>query len=97
MDAWGFRWLGEGGLDARFVNPVYDGDTITIRATRSGSRMKIEAVNAGGIVCATAAAERRIAEPAPDPQRWPERPLPAVLMAAPPRRWRRARSSARCE
>jgi acyl dehydratase len=84
MDGWGYRWLGEGGLEARFVNPVYDGDTITIRASRSGSRMKIEAVNAESIVCATAAAERRIAEPPPDPELWPERPLPAILMAATP-------------
>jgi acyl dehydratase len=84
LDAWGSRWLGEGGLEARFVNPVCDGDTITIRASRSGGRMKIEAVNAGGIVCATAAAERRIADPRPDPERWPEMPLPAVLLAATP-------------
>jgi hypothetical protein len=46
--------------------------------------MKIEAVNSGGVVCATATAERRIAEPPPNPEDWPERPLPAVLMAATP-------------
>jgi MaoC like domain len=84
MDAWGSRWLGEGGLEARFVTPVYDGDRITIRASRWGSLMKIEAVNASGTFCATAEAERRIAEPPPDPERWPARPLPPVLLAATP-------------
>jgi acyl dehydratase len=84
MDAWGSRWLGEGGLEARFVNPVYDGDSITIRASQSESRMKIEAVNAAGVVCATGAAEGRIAEPPPDPDRWPEKPLPDVLLPATP-------------
>jgi acyl dehydratase len=61
VDAWGSRWLGEGGLEARF-----------------------EAVNGSGTFCATAEAERRIAEPPPDPERWPERSLPAVLLAATP-------------
>jgi MaoC like domain len=84
IDAWGARWLGEGGLEARFVNPVYDGDSITIRASQSESWMEIEAVNAAGVVCATGAAERRIAESPPHPERWLERSLPDVLPAATP-------------
>jgi len=84
MDVWGSRWLGEGGLDARFVSPVYDGDPITIRSARMDSQLKIEAINTSGVVCVTAAAERKIAEPPPDPERWPESPLPAVPMAATP-------------
>jgi acyl dehydratase len=84
LTAWGSGWLGEGGLEARFVQPVCDGDAITIRASRSGDAMGIEAVNADGIVCARATAERRIADPAPDSGLWPELPLPTVPMPATP-------------
>jgi hypothetical protein len=84
VSAWGSAWLGEGGLEARFIQPVYDGDSITIRASWSGSRMEIEAANADGTVCALATAERKIADPPPEAARWPEEPLPPAPIAATP-------------
>ena len=82
MNAWGPEWLGQGGLEARFLLPVYDGDTITIRANRSDGAMEIEAVNTDGAICARANAERKIAEPPPDASRWADVPLPAAPMPA---------------
>jgi acyl dehydratase len=84
LSAWGPDWLRVGGLDARFAHPVYDGDPISIRAARTDPTMEIEAVHADGTVCARATAERKIAEPPPDPGRWAEVALPDSPTAATP-------------
>jgi acyl dehydratase len=36
MAAWGKDWLGGGFMQARFVKPVYDGDTATVSSEEKG-------------------------------------------------------------
>ena len=75
-EAWGLDWLQGGGLEARFARPVYGGDQLTVRAEAAGVGLALQVVDASGEVCATGSAERDLAEPGPDPDQWPVRPLP---------------------
>lgn len=63
MAIWGEDWLASGYLRARFLQPVYDGDTATITAEPDGEALSL-ACSARGIVCATGTA-RRMGAPAP--------------------------------
>jgi acyl dehydratase len=51
---WGEAWLGGGRFRARFVHPVYDGDSVCVRAV--GSSGELEVVDSAGTVCAVGAA-----------------------------------------
>ncbi len=63
--AWGQPWLERGGMSARFVKPVYDGDEVTVTADAAasapavadgGERLTLTATNQHGDVCATGSA-----------------------------------------
>lgn len=49
---WGRAFLERGLIDARFVKPVYDGDSVVVTAEAAGDGINIE-VTAHGDVCAT--------------------------------------------
>jgi acyl dehydratase len=71
-EAWGIDWVREGALEARFAQPVYDGDDLEVRFADG----PVEVVNGEGMACATGTAERRHGDPRPDPDAWPLAPLP---------------------
>lgn len=73
--AWGMEWLSQGGLEARFVSPVYDGDVLDVRFSDGA----VEVVNADGVMCASGTAERVTGDSVPRVEDWPEAAPPAVL------------------
>jgi acyl dehydratase len=74
--AWGRSWLEHGALRARFVQPVYDGDTVEVvpLGPPVDGAVDLEVRDASGVVCATATAVHDHEEVAPDPTDWPEVP-----------------------
>jgi acyl dehydratase len=52
---WGRAFLERGLIDARFVKPVYDGETADVRGEESNGALSIE-VESGGQLCATGSA-----------------------------------------
>jgi hypothetical protein len=92
-DRWGLPWLERGRMQGRFVKPVYDGETITVRGEEADDgSLVLEVRNAFGDVCATGAASLPDTEPEhPDPAAWPvvdqpgrdERPAPSPESLAP--------------
>ncbi len=62
----GRDWLSEGGMRARFVQPVYDGEAATLDATVLGDdELKLE-LTARGVLCGEGAAVRRVEGLPPD-------------------------------
>ena len=80
VSEWGVEWLSSGALDARFAQPVYDGDALDVRFGGGD----VEVVNANGLTCATGMAERRHGDPRPAPDDWPVVPVPPRPPAAVP-------------
>jgi acyl dehydratase len=71
---WGRDWLTRGSIEARFSQPVYEGDPVTVSATAAGERaLTLELRNRAGEVCDTGAAALPV-EPvaAPPHERWPD-------------------------
>ena len=56
---WGRAWLTAGGMHARFLKPVYDGDEATAAATLEGEDAMTLSATARGTLCATGSATRR--------------------------------------
>jgi acyl dehydratase len=78
--AWGLDWLGGGTMHARFLSPVYEGQTVVVTAGEpasasatdgSGPTMAIELRNAEGTVCATGEAGLPGADDGADPDHRP--------------------------
>ena len=75
-------WLERGTLSARFVQPVYDGEEITVEAFAetgepTGGVLSVAVRNPDGEVCATGTATLPDAPAdAPDPAGFPPAPLP---------------------
>jgi hypothetical protein len=67
--AWGLAWLTGGTIDARFVQPVYDGDTVEVLPDGDGG---LELRNGHGELCAVSHAAVGVAPPPPDLTAWPE-------------------------
>jgi hypothetical protein len=72
--AWGLDWLRHGTMQARFHQPVYDGDAVAITPGVDG---RLELHDPRGALCAEGAA--RLGDPAPpaDPGDWPDVPQAA--------------------
>ena len=81
-EAWGRDWLVEGGLDARFASPVYDGEEVTVEASEAADAgdnpdaLELTASNPAGKACAAGRAYRRLLGPPPDLAAYPAAPLP---------------------
>jgi acyl dehydratase len=82
-EAWGRDWLVEGGLDARFAAPIYDGEEVTVEASEAaeatqgtGATLELIARNPAGKACAAGRAYRRVLGPPPDLAAYPAAPLP---------------------
>lgn len=63
---WGRDWLRQGGLRAKFLKPVYDGDETRIIAAADGDAVTLR-VEARGVTCAEATASRLVSAPPPAP------------------------------
>jgi acyl dehydratase len=81
--AWGRDWLVEGGLDARFVAPIYDGEEVTVDGLEADETnapvavdLTLTARNPAGQVCASGGAYRRLPGPRPDIATFPAARLP---------------------
>jgi acyl dehydratase len=72
LERWDSTWLERGWLDARFVAPVYDGETVTVELDDRG---ELSVLNQSGQSCATGNAGLH-SEPAPSPNALPATPLP---------------------
>ena len=68
---WGRAWLSEGGMQARFVKPVYDGDQVTVHGEAENDDALVLTATARGVTCASGHAMRLV-----------EGPVPALLPAA---------------
>ncbi len=68
-------WLERGSMKVRFLEPVYDGDEVSVQATVDGESIHITAERADGVVCAigTGAVPATVEPPA---DRYREHPLP---------------------
>jgi hypothetical protein len=74
---WGEAFRSGGAMSARFLQPFYDGDEVTVTAVESDGGLDLEAHNAAGELCATGRASGAPDEPAPAVERYPAPPLPA--------------------
>lgn len=81
--ALGPDWLERGTLSVRFARPIYEGETVTVRATivaqdPGGVTLDVTALNAEGDPCALgrAALERGARPTSPDPADYRAAPLP---------------------
>jgi hypothetical protein len=63
MAKWGKDWLTGGQMRARFVKPVYDGDTAEVTAKETAEGLELS-ISARGDLCATGSAKPRGIEPA---------------------------------
>ena len=82
-ETWGRDWLAQGGLEARFVAPIYDGQEVTVEAIvvehangRDGDALDLTAQNPSGQACALGRAHRSVGDPGPDVAAYPLAPLP---------------------
>ena len=73
---WGERWMEGGGMSARFIKPVYDGDEVTAAASPTESGLELELRDSAGEVCASGHAEASAEEPPPRLERYPSLALP---------------------
>jgi acyl dehydratase len=71
-EAWGLDWLRAGTMRARFLAPVYDGQTVIVLAgeatgSQSGLTMPVELRDGGGTICAAGEAGMPADEGDPPP------------------------------
>ena len=85
------QWLDQGSMQVRFVQPVYDGDTLVVRATvNDDGSLRVTAEREDGAVCATGTAALNRAADAPAkppsfaalPERRPEATRETIIPGA---------------
>lgn len=88
-ERWGVDWLERGASSARFLQPCYEGEEVTVRALSLPSRsdgtpeVELSAARPDGTKCAEGIASfPRAPVPAPDLRNYPPAPLPAERPAA---------------
>lgn len=96
VEALGEEWLGCGGMAAKFLQPVYDGDRVTASAAVEGSGLKLELRDSAQQLCAVGEAyagpgSATTQEPGAEPagqealaDRYPVAPLPPHDARLPP-------------
>ena len=79
-EVWGDEWLNGGSMEAKFIKPIYHGDTVRAEARETGAEAHRELVllDPQGVACAMGQAHRRSAAPAPNIDDYPHRPLPGI-------------------
>lgn len=98
FQVWGEPWLRGGKMEAKFIKPVYDGETATAIATGEDEsdppeRVTLSLRNPDGVCCAIGSASLQVDATAPDISDYPHRaplapqarPLPAIETFAPGR------------
>jgi hypothetical protein len=81
VEALGREWLERGAMAAKFLKPVYDGETVCVRGqviNVEPIRIQLELLNSAGVLCAVGEASLPASPPPLDPADYPERPLPAA-------------------
>jgi hypothetical protein len=73
---WGEPWRTGGTMSARFLEPFYDGEEVSLEATESGGGLDLEARNPAGTVCARGRATLATGDPAPRAEAHPAADLP---------------------
>lgn len=83
---WGADWVERGRMQARFLVPVYDGETVVVTATDDGpDGLVVKVTNAAGECCATGTASLPDEpDPLPALARWPVVAQPAPDDRPPP-------------
>jgi hypothetical protein len=88
-EAWGPAWLERGALSARFRQPIYEGDNVSIAGTVGAEgdarTAELEARNGHDEVCGVGRARLGPDHPGlPSLDDYPERPLPTTRLAPTP-------------
>jgi acyl dehydratase len=78
VERWGPEWLRRGAIQARFLQPVYDGESVHVIAAAGDAARSLEVSvrNAAQEICATAQASLPEAAATPDTSDFPHLPLP---------------------
>lgn len=79
-ERWGLDWLAHGTISARFAQPVYDGQIVSVTAHVDGDALELAVVGPGGVACAIGRATREpveAAQPGPAAGPLPEHRPPA--------------------
>src|SRR5947208_6240888 len=87
VERWGREWIERGEMGARFVAPLYEGETAAVEAEETdGGRLDLRVINEEGNACATGWA--RLPDPEgvepPPVSEYPVAPLPGTRPAASP-------------
>jgi acyl dehydratase len=89
VELWGREWLERGAINARFLQPVYDGEVVEVsreRSTEDADSVDLVVRNAAGDTCAVARASLpEQPASAPDPGGFPHLPLPEPRPPASPK------------
>lgn len=84
-DALGRAWLERGAMMAKFIQPVYHGERVSVHGTVTSIEplvIQLELLNSAGMLCAVGKASLPATLPAFEPNDYPAQPLPAQLRAA---------------
>jgi hypothetical protein len=79
VNALGRAWLERGTLAAKFIQPVYHGEQVSVRGTVTSVEpveLQLELFNSAGALCAVGKAGLPSVLPALDPSDYPAQPLP---------------------
>jgi hypothetical protein len=85
VDALGRRWLERGAMAAKFIQPVYHGERVSVRGTVTSVEplvIQLELFNSAGTLCAVGKASLPATPPTFEPNDYFAQPLPAQLRAA---------------
>src|SRR5205085_8669271 len=85
VEALGRAWLEHGTMTAKFIQPVYHGELVSVRGVVISVEpvvIQLELFNSAGTLCAVGSASLSSVLPALDPNRYPMQPLPEQLRAA---------------
>jgi len=80
LEILGMEWLERGAMSAKFIHPVFDGETVYVESRITGVDpigLRLQLFNRSGTLCATGTADLSSSLQRFAPQDYPRRPLPA--------------------
>jgi acyl dehydratase len=80
LETLGMEWLERGAMGAKFIHPVYDGESVYLESRITGTGaigLRLELFNRSGTLCATGTAGIPSSLERFGPEDYPPRPLPA--------------------